>query len=80
MNKKTTQQVQALTAEREALIARMDELDAVFLAGNGSEAMEAEYYAAADRVNELRRLIHEAGRPAGRVCQHSAALVMANID
>lgn len=80
MNKKAAQQVQTMTAEREALIARLEDLDAVFTAGNGSEALEAEYYAAADRVNELRRLIHEAGRPDSRICQHTAALVMANID
>ena len=80
MNKKAAAIIATLSAERDALTARMDELDAIFLAWNCSDEMEAEFYAADSRVRELGRLIREAGQPNRKICHNTQALVSANID
>lgn len=80
MNNKAAAIIATLSAERETLTNRMEELDAIFLAGNGSDEMEAEFYAADSRVRELGRLIHEAGQPNRKICPNTQALVSANID
>lgn len=80
MNKKTAAAIATLNAERETLVARMAQLDDIFCAGNGSADLESEFYAADARVREIGGLIHEAGRPAGRICRNTAALISANID
>lgn len=80
MNKKAAAIIATLNTERETLTVRMAELDDVFLAGNGSDDLEAEFYAADSRVRELGRLIHEAGQPKRKICQHTQDLVSANID
>lgn len=69
-----------MNEEREALTARMAELDDNFCAGSGSPELEAEFYAADSRVRELAGLIYEAGRPKRRGCANTLALVSANID
>lgn len=69
-----------LNAERTALTARMNELDDIFCAGNGSADLETEFYAADARIREIGRLIHAAGAPKRRICPNTAALVSANID
>ena len=80
MNKKAAAIIATLNAERDSLNARMEELDAIFLAGHGSDELEAEFYAADSRVRELGRLIHEAGQPNRKICPNAQALVSANID
>lgn len=80
MNKKAASIIANLNTEREILNARMNELDDVFCAGNGSAELEAEFYAADSRIREIGRLIHEAGQPKRNICKNTQALVAANID
>lgn len=67
-----------LAAEQAELNAQVELMD---LAAEAGEAVcEVKYYAATDRLNALRRLIHEAGMIKRSICKNTAALVSANID
>ncbi len=80
MKKQVAKAIEMMNEESAKLTARMSELDDVFCAGNGSAELEKEYYAADDRIRELRRLVFEAGQPKRNICRNTQELVSANID
>lgn len=80
MKKQIAKAIEKMNEESAKLTARMSELDYVFCTGNGSAELEKEYYAADDRIRELRRLVFEAGQPKRNICRHTQELVSANID
>lgn len=69
-----------LEAERTTLIARTNEIDALFEAGQGTDALSDEYQDAHNRIRAIGREIQQGRRPTRRICPNTAALVAANID